>query len=228
MSSELPLGELLPNWSAPPKPSVQTIEGRYARLEKLHPDHAAALFANDSTDADGVMWTYLGVGPFETLEDYAAWVETASNTSDPYFFAFCDAETHEPLGTGSLMRIDPASGSIEIGWLAYSPKLQRTRIATECISLLIRYCFELGYRRCEWKCNALNAPSCRAAERFGFTYEGTFRQATISKGRNRDTAWYSIIDKEWPSIRAAHEAWLDPANFDADGRQIQPLKAVAL
>ncbi len=194
------------------------------RLEHLEPRHAATLHANNSLDTVGAMWTYLGVGPFASLGEYESWVNLATESVDPRYYAICDSGTGEPLGVASYLRVDPNAGSIEIGWLTFSPKLQRSTIATEAIFRMIEHSFALGYRRCEWKCNALNAASCRAAVRFGFTYEGIFRQATISKGRNRDTAWYAIIDADWPAIQAHYEEWLDPANFDGDGLQLQPLR----
>ncbi len=171
------------------------------------------------------MWTYLPYGPFATRADYHAWVATGSASADPLFFAIVDQATGRPAGVAAYLRIDPANGVIEIGHLAYSPALQRTTAATEAMYLMIRRVFELGYRRCEWKCNALNAPSRAAALRLGFTHEGTFRQAMVTKGRNRDTDWFSIIDAEWPARRAEFERWLSPDNFAADGRQLTPLGA---
>ncbi len=170
------------------------------------------------------MWTYLSVGPWADRESYLAWVREAQRETDPLYFAIVDRARGAATGTASLLRINPADGVIEVGWLAYSPLLQRTVVATEAMYLLMRLAFDdLGYRRYEWKCNALNAPSRRAAERLGFTYEGTFRQAKVNKGRNRDTAWFAILDGEWPAIRAEFERWLDPANFDAEGTQLTRL-----
>ncbi len=166
------------------------------------------------------MWTYLPVGPFADLDAYRAWVEGASRSTDPLFFAIVDAATGRAVGVASYLRIDPANGVIEVGHLQFSPRLQRTPAATEAIFLLMRHAFDdLGYRRFEWKCDSLNAPSRAAAERLGFQYEGTFRQAVVYKGRNRDTAWYAIVDGDWPTIRAGFEAWLSPGNFDGVGRQ---------
>jgi RimJ/RimL family protein N-acetyltransferase len=165
------------------------------------------------------MWTYLAYGPFETLEAYRGWVEASCRGPDPMFFAIVDQSSGKAVGVASYMRIDPASGSIEVGHLAYSPLLQRSPAATEAMFLMMRNAFDLGYRRYEWKCNALNAPSRAAAQRLGFTYEGIFRQHTVHKGRNRDTAWYAAIDSEWPALREAFTRWLDAANFDAQGRQ---------
>jgi RimJ/RimL family protein N-acetyltransferase len=195
--------------------------GRWCRVEPLDPArHARALFEADRLDSAGTNWTYLSAGPFEAFEPYRRWAEQAAASDDPQFHAIVDGARGEAAGVAALMRIDAASGVIEIGHLNFSPRLQRTRAATEAIFLLLRRAFdELGYRRVEWKCDSLNAASRRAAERFGFTFEGIFRQAVVYKGRNRDTAWYSIVDREWPALRAAFEAWLAPENFDREGRQ---------
>ncbi|MFO1047474.1 MAG: GNAT family protein [Geminicoccaceae bacterium] len=167
--------------------------------------------------------TFLTVGPFRSPEEYRAWADRAATSEDPLFFAILDA-AGRAVGVATLMRIEPAMGVIEVGNIAFSPLLQRTPAATEAMYLMMCRAFdELGYRRYEWKCDSLNAPSRAAAERLGFRYEGLFRQALIYKGRNRDTAWYSITDREWPARKAAFEAWLDPANFDAEGRQREPL-----
>jgi len=200
--------------------------GRFCRLEAVDPQHhAAALFAANALDAEGRMWTYLPYGPFATLADYRSWMEGACMGNDPLFFTIMDCAGNKPLGLASYLRIDPRSGSIEVGHLAYSPLLQRTAAATEAMYLMMSRAFELGYRRYEWKCDALNAPSRSAAQRLGFTFEGIFRQATVVKGRSRDTAWFAIIDQDWPAIREAFIRWLSPANFDAAGRQRSPLAA---
>ena len=164
------------------------------------------------------MWHFLPVGPFNKA-GYSAWIDAARHTHDPLHFAV-RMEDGRLGGTLSLMRMKPAAGSIETGWLTFAPRLQRTREATEAVYLLMRWAFEAGYRRFEWKCDAANAASRRAAERFGFSYEGVFRQASVVKGRNRDTSWFACIDAEWPALRAAYEAWLEPGNFDGNGRQI--------
>jgi len=165
------------------------------------------------------MWTYLPYGPFESPDGYRDWVTERSRDSDPLFLAIVDGATGLATGVASYLRIDSGNGSIEVGHLAYSPLLQRTPAATEAMYLMMRHAFELGYRRYEWKCNALNTPSRVAAQRLGFAYEGIFRQASVVHGRNRDTAWYAIIDSEWPALQAAYEQWLAPANFDSDGQQ---------
>jgi RimJ/RimL family protein N-acetyltransferase len=167
-------------------------------------------------DVEQRNWTYLMQGPYATFDDYAAWVDSARITRDPLFFAVL---APQPAGVAAYLRIAPESGSIEVGHINFSPLLQQTAAATEAMYLMMARVFDLGYRRYEWKCDALNAPSRRAAERLGFTFEGIFRQATVYKGRNRDSAWYSIIDQEWPARRAAFERWLAPENFDAQGRQ---------
>lgn len=222
-----PIGPVVEGWTPRPRPPRSAMEGRLTRLEPLSADrHAADLHAANSTDPDGRMWTYMPAGPFASLKAYIDWARAAEASEDPLHFAVIDRATGKPLGTASFLRIDPPSGVIEVGWIAWSPLLQKTPLATEAMYLMMRRVFdELGYRRYEWKCNALNAPSMRAAERLGFTYEGTFRQAAVVKGRNRDTAWFSILDTEWPRARAAFEAWLAPSNFD-DGRQIRSLQDI--
>ena len=203
------------------------MEGRYCRLEPTHPGrHAADLHAANSLDTEGRMWTYLPYGPFGSLAAYRTWMESACVADDPLFFTITDAASGKASGLASYLRIDPASGSIEVGHLAYSPQLQRTPAATEAMFLMMQWAFAVGYRRYEWKCNALNAPSRTAALRLGFSFEGEFRQAGIVKGRNRDTAWYAAIDAEWPALEKAYRAWLAPGNFDAAGRQRVSLAAL--
>jgi len=216
-----PIGDPLPDgWRPPPPPARPVLEGARVRVEPLYPArHAADLFAANTLDKSGAGWTYLLAGPFSSLSEYRDWMETTCMGDDPMFSAYIDLTTGKPVGLGAYLRIAPSVASIEVGHLRFSPKLQRTPLSTEAMYLKMKHVFELGYRRYEWKCDALNAPSRRAAERYGFKFEGVFRQATHYRGRNRDTAWFSIIDTEWPGIRAAHEAWLDPANFDSEGRQ---------
>lgn len=165
------------------------------------------------------MWTYLPYGPFSGWEPYRTWLEGMATATDPLFYAIVDAASGRATGVAAYLRIDPANGVIEVGHLGYSPLLQRTPAATEAMFRMMQYAFARGYRRYEWKCHALNAPSRAAAERLGFRYEGLFRQAAVVKGRNRDTAWFSILDSEWPALEQAFEAWLDPSNFDGSGRQ---------
>ena len=220
-SNELgqPIGAALPSWTPPPRPSRERLAGVYCELQPLALDHAAALFDANSADREGRMWTYMAYGPFATFEAYREWLERMSRSGDPLFFAVVDRATALACGVASYLRIDPAGGALEVGHIAYAPALQRTRAATEAMYLMMQRAFTLGYRRYEWKCDALNAASRAAAERLGFSFEGIFRQATVYKGRNRDTAWYSVIDGTWPRLDAAFRQWLDPGNFDALGRQ---------
>jgi len=194
--------------------------GRYCRLEPLDPErHAAELYAAFAKDAEGRIWTYLPYGPFTDLANFRAWITRECLGLDPLFFAIMDEATGSPAGLISYLRIAQEVGSIEVGHVILSPSLCRTRAATEVQFLLLDRAFALGYRRYEWKCDSLNAASRAAAKRLGFIHEGEFRQATVYKGRNRDTAWYSIIDREWPTLRGVYEAWLNPENFDAAGCQ---------
>jgi RimJ/RimL family protein N-acetyltransferase len=223
-SNTLPLGPIVPDWKAPPRPGRAILEGRYCRLEPIDSQsHADSLFAAFRRDSNGHMWTYRPYGPFETLGNFQTWIRNTCCGDDPCFFAIVDLATGKAAGMASFLRIDPASGSIEVGHILYSPLLQRTRVATEAMYLMMSWAFDAGYRRYEWKCDALHAASRSAAQRLGFSYEGTFRQATIVNGRNRDTAWYAIIDKEWPALRRAFTRWLDPENFDGQGMQKQKL-----
>jgi RimJ/RimL family protein N-acetyltransferase len=189
---------------------------------------AAALHAAYAQDPSGGLWTYLPYGPFADAAAYRRWLGNAAAGADPMFHTILDP-AGIPLGVGSFMRIDPDNAVMEIGHLAFGPRLQRTATATDAIALMMGRVFdELGYRRLEWKCNALNAASCRAARRLGFVYEGTFRKAAVVKGRNRDTAWFSITDEEWQAVRAALNTWLAPQNFDAAGRQRRSLEELRM
>ena len=221
-----PVGSPVPGWSPRPRPAPGLVlEGRWARLEALEADrHAADLHAAYALAPDDRLWTYMPHGPFADAEAYRSWVRAVIDRADPFFLAVVDRGTGLAAGAVSYLRIAPEHGAIEVGWITYSPLLQRTTAATEAMALMMGHAFdELGYRRYEWKCDALNAPSRAAAERLGFTFEGVHRQAVVVKGRSRDTAWFSILDSEWPAVRAALDAWLDPANFAADGRQRTPL-----
>jgi RimJ/RimL family protein N-acetyltransferase len=197
------------------------MRGRLCRLELLDAaTHAHALHEAYGEDESGRNWTYLPYGPFASAEAYAEWVSARQPGDDPLFYAIVLADSGRPVGVASYLRIDPAMGSIEVGHLSYSPALQRSAVATEAMYLMMRRAFdELGYRRYEWKCDSLNGPSRRAAERLGFRYEGTFRQMMVIKQRSRDSAWYSILDSEWPALHSAFERWLDPGNFDVNGAQ---------
>jgi RimJ/RimL family protein N-acetyltransferase len=194
--------------------------GQWCRLEPLDVEtHAESLFKALAADAEGQLWTYLAYGPFHTLDSYRQWMRESCVSDDPLFFAIRPKTNEQAAGVASYLRITPASGSLEVGHILYAPSLQRTPAATEAMFLMMQQAFELGYRRYEWKCDALNAASRAAAQRLGLSFEGIFRQATVYKGRNRDTAWYAAIDSEWPQLRDAFLTWLNPDNFDADGRQ---------
>ena len=214
------VGFTMADWVPPPVPPRAPMLGQYCRLEPLDPDrHAAALVEANKADADGRSWTYLAYGPFPDLPSYRAWLNATCLGDDPLFFAVIDCADGQPVGVVSYLRIAPSAGSIEVGHIHYSPRLQRRPAATEAMFLMMKWAFEAGYRRYEWKCNSLNEASRAAAQRLGFSFEGIFRQAAVVKGRNRDTAWYAAIDAEWPALRSAFLAWLDPANFDGKGQQ---------
>jgi len=195
-------------------------------LEPVDPArHANDLFL--ASEGAPALWDYLAYGPFENQRVFTEWLKERAASDDPLFYAVIDRASRQARGMASLMRIVPEHGVIEIGHIWFAPALQRTRQATEAIYLLARHAFDdLGYRRFEWKCDALNLPSRRAAERFGFVFEGVFRQHMVVKGRNRDTAWFSIVDGEWPGVRAAFEAWLSPDNFDDEGQQRRSLSEI--
>jgi RimJ/RimL family protein N-acetyltransferase len=202
--------------------------GRYSRVEPLDAElHARDLYAAYSKDSGGRMWTYLPWGPHTGLEDYLADTKAGLLRENFITYAVIDAASGKAVGVASYLNINQMAGSIEVGGIAYSPTLQRKPSGTEAMFLMMRRVFdELGYRRYEWKCNSLNAPSRTAAQRYGFRYEGLFRQADVVKGHNRDTAWYSILDREWPALKQAFERWLDPRNFDGAGRQRESLSAL--
>lgn len=201
------------------------MEGRFCAVEPLDPDrHAAELFAANAEDREGRLWTYYNYGPFATLTEYRTWVESACADPVRLFHAIRDKAAGTAVGVAAFSNAQPAFGVVEVGALVFSPLLQRRPAATEAMYLMMCRAFdELGYRRYEWKCDSLNEPSRRAAARLGFRYEGLFRQAMVTRGRNRDTAWFSVIDSEWPSLRIAFERWLDPANFTPDGAQRRTL-----
>jgi RimJ/RimL family protein N-acetyltransferase len=217
-----------------PLPSARTpgrepMQGGYVRLEPVDVTaQAASLYAlSHARPEDAALWTYLAYGPFGDQGAFERWLAERAASTDPLFFAVIDRQSGKASGMASYLNIVPDMGCIEIGHIWFAPPLQRTRASTEAIFLMMRHMFDdLGYRRLEWKCNALNEASMRAARRFGFTYEGTFRQHMVVKGRNRDTAWFSLLDREWPAVRAAFEHWLAPANFDAAGRQRTSLSAL--
>ena len=207
----------LAGWRPPQRPPRGPLEGRWCRLEPLAPEHAAGLYEAHGED-DGAQWRYLPVGPFATLADYEGWLDAARLAQDPIHYAVRMGDGRLG-GTLSTMRVTPEAGTAEVGWITYAPRLRGTREATEAVVLLARQALGLGYRRFEWKCDAGNLASRRAAQRFGFSYEGVFRQASVVKGRNRDTAWLAMIDAEFEALDAAWSEWLAPGNFDGRGRQ---------
>jgi RimJ/RimL family protein N-acetyltransferase len=216
-----PIGPLVDSHPAK-RPERVTLKGRWVTLAPLDPGkHAEALCEGSNGDpARERVWTYLPYGPYRSLGEFVADIELKARSADPLFFAIIDNSSGRAVGYQSLMRVDPANRVIEVGHVMYTPAMQRTARATEAQYLFARYVFEaLGNRRFEWKCDNFNAPSRRTAERFGFTFEGIFCQHMIVKGRNRDTAWFAMLDGEWPARKAAYERWLAPDNFDAEGRQ---------
>lgn len=225
MDQSRPLGPELVDWRPPPAPDGTPLVGRYARLDRLDADrHAGDLHRAMSGDAS--LWDYMPYGPFSSASQYHRWAREAAAGDDPLFYAITDLDAGQVSGVASYLRIKPQAGSIEAGHINLAPALQRTRAATEAIYLMMDWAFGAGYRRFEWKCDALNMPSRRAAQRLGLSYEGTFRQATVVKGRNRDTAWFAAVDTEWSALKEAFGFWLDPANFDAGGRQRERLGAL--
>ena len=215
-------GKPVANWSAPSVLNWDMVEGRYVRLERMNAEDHAALLYRAFAEHDHV-WDYMAYGPFSSASQYHRWVRDHAALDDTYFYAIKNLESGNWEGVASYLRMAPEAGSIEVGHINYSPALQRTRAATEAMYLMMAWAFDAGYRRYEWKCNALNMASRRAAQRLGFSYEGVFRQATVSKGRNRDTAWFAAIDAEWPSLKEAFAAWLSPSNFDNAGQQRESL-----
>ena len=216
-----PIGFPLPDWQACEHPRGAIMTGKLCRLEPVDVDkHARDLFAAFGQDQDSRNWTYLPYGPFATEEDLRGWMLSTCLGDDPCFFSVIDLATGKAVGVVSYLRIVPGVGVIEVGHIHFSPLMQGRPIATEAMYLMMRQVFDVwGYRRYEWKCDALNRPSCAAAQRLGFMFEGIFRQATMYKQRNRDTAWYSILDREWPAAKAVFESWLEAGNFDAGGGQ---------
>jgi len=223
----VPQAENLSHWKAVALPSTKLLEGRYVRLERLSAGgHVSDLWR--AVESHDQVWDYLADGPYATEADLRADLEAKESGTTAAFLAIVPRATGKAEGYASYMRMDPGNGVIEVGNILMTPSLQKTTAATEAMYLMARHVFEdLGYRRYEWKCNANNAPSRRAALRYGFTFEGIFRQHMIVKGQNRDTAWFSMLDGEWPARKAAFEAWLDPANFDKDGRQRKSLAQLA-
>ena len=211
----------LSTWKGVPRPDRVTLDGRYARLEPLDPvRHGKDLLASGRQPGADDRFRYLPDEPAADLAALTPWLEKAATSTDPLFFAVIDRETGRAEGRQSLMRIEPAHGAIEIGHILWGPAIARTRVVTEALYLSGSHVFDtLGYRRFEWKCHNLNEPSKRAAQRFGFTFEGVFRQHMVVKGRNRDTAWFAMTDGDWPRLKAGYEAWLRPENFDENKQQ---------
>lgn len=222
--NDLPIGFPLNDWTPPQRPPREPMQGAYCRVEPLDvAAHAADLFAATRMDEQDVNWTYLPYGPFASLQEYSDWLAASCLGDDPLFHAIVDLNSGTAAGVASYLNITPAHGTIEVGHIHYAPTLQNTRAATEAMFLMMQRAFGLGYRRYEWKCNALNRKSRTAAQRLGFSFEGVFRQHMVVEGRNRDSAWYAAIDSEWPALRAAFESWLASENFTGDGRQRESL-----
>ena len=223
-----PIGESLANWSARPVPGDVSSQGTFCCLEPLDvARHASDLYAAYRSAPDGRDWTYMFAGPFKDEGEYRHYAEKAAHSADPKHYAVIDNALGKAVGTLALMRVDPGNGVIEVGNVAFSPLLKQKPASTEAQFLLMQYVFDtLQYRRYEWKCDSLNSPSRKAADRLGFTFEGIFRQAVIYKGRSRDTAWFSIIDSEWPALKATFLAWLSAENFDSDGKQLRTLAEI--
>lgn len=223
MTDQAPkVGAPVPNWTPPPRPTGAVLEGAHVRLERMDPDAHAADLHRAYSGHDG-LWTYLPYGPFPSAASYHRWAKDTATGTDPLFYVLRSKATGHCGGVASYLRITPEAGSIEVGHICLATEIARGVAWTEAMFLMMDWAFRAGYRRYEWKCDALNLPSRRAAQRLGFSFEGVFRQATIVKGRNRDTAWFSVIDTEWPALAEAFRAWLAPANFDAAGRQKERL-----
>ena len=207
------------------RPDGSAIIGDRVRIERLSAeDDGHDLFDALTTDPHPTLWTYMPQGPFDTERELTAWISGVEQSTDPLYYAIIDVETQRAVGIAAYLRIDTLNRTIEVGWLTFSSALRRSTLATEAMYLMARYAFDCGFRRYEWKCNALNGPSIAAAERLGFSFEGVFRNAVIVKGHNRDTAWFAFTDEDWPAVRSAHEQWLRPDNFDAAGNQRTSLR----
>lgn len=221
------IGFPVPDWKPATRPALKLMSGRFCRLEPLDPArHAGDLFAAFALDPAGKNWTYLPYGPFDSLASFSRWIDGVRSASDPLFFAIVSQETGQAVGVASYLRISPEQGSIEVGHLNFAPAMQGTALATEAMWLMMKEAFALGFRRYEWKCNALNQASRRAAQRLGLSFEGVFRQASVVKGHNRDTAWYAAVDHEWPALNDAFETWLAAENFDEGGEQRRSLSSL--
>jgi RimJ/RimL family protein N-acetyltransferase len=220
-----PIGLAVESLEPAERPDDTPLIGNRVRLERLSAeDHAHDLFVSLTTEPHSSLWTYMPHGPFDTERDLTAWIAGVEQSTDPLFYAIIDAATGHAIGIAAYLRIDTLNRTIEVGWLTFSSQLRRSTLATEAMHLMARHAFERGFRRYEWKCNALNGPSIAAAERLGFSFEGVFRNAVIVKGHNRDTAWFAITDSDWPAVSAAHSTWLLPENFDDEGNQRTSLR----
>jgi RimJ/RimL family protein N-acetyltransferase len=212
---ERKIGELLVNWNSPPTPKNLNLNGLHVSLNPISLEkHAIQLYNQYKQDKDGIIWDYMGVGPFQNFRQFEEWVKSIENKHDPYFVTITKNEDNIPYGLASYMRIKPQDSCIEVGNISYSPSLQNTTHATEAMYLMMNWAFDNGYRRYEWKCNSLNKKSRRAAQRLGFNFEGVFHQHMIVKGRNRDTAWFSITDNNWPKLKKCFDKYLDAQNFN--------------
>lgn len=222
-----PIGSPVPNWMPCPQPLRVSLQGAYCRIEPLSAaNHAVELFAANQMDRENAMWTYMGYGPFSDEDAYRKWVEDVSHSEDPLFFAIIDKHSGKAVGVASYLRIDPANGVIEVGNIAFSPRMRCTTAGTEAMYLMMKQVFEtMGYRRYEWKCDSLNAASRSAASRYGFQFEGIFQKAVVYKNRNRDTAWFAITDQDWPMLDQAFKNWLSDENHDPAGGQIASLQS---
>ena len=220
--SDARLGEIVTGWTPPRRPDFTALDGRFVRLEPLLAD-AHAFELQQAFQGHDALWDYMPYGPFASGSAYHRWAREKEAGEDPRFLVLRDRESGQAGGIASYLRIAPEAGSIEVGHICISPSMQRGAAWTEAMFLMMEWAFKAGYRRYEWKCNALNLASRRAAQRLGFSFEGVFRQHLIVKGRNRDTAWFSIIDSEWPALAEAYAAWLAPSNFDTKGRQRERL-----
>jgi len=220
-------GEIVNNFSVPPHPRGISIEGKLVSLKPLVAGkHSKELFLSNTLDKENINWAYLPYGPFKTEPEYHNWIESFEKKDEPVFFAIISKKLNKAIGIASYLRINPADGLIEVGHINYSPLLQRTTEATEAMFLMMKWAFDNGYRRYEWKCNALNLRSRNSAQRLGFSYEGVFRQMAIVKGKNRDTAWFAIIDKEWGKVEDCFNQFLSDSNFDNEGQSIISLSTL--
>lgn len=215
-----PVGFALSGWTVPSLLPREVLTGRWCRVEPIDvARHAADLHGAFTVDEDGGDWSYLPYGPFATQSVFESWLTATCVSDDPIFFAIIELKTGKAIGLASYLNINRNHGTIEVGHIHFAQVLQRSRVATEAMYLMMGHAFAAGYRRYEWKCNVHNQRSRRAAQRFGFSYEGVFRQHMVVRGHNRDSAWYACVDGEWTALKSAFETWLDDANFDEQGQQ---------